>query len=363
MLRPQFRAQQTKLGRARRVVAIAAPLLLLAVLLWPVSAGSQQGAPAVARLYGDDVTVRGAVSFETRDGLSTALLSSGSDITVRTGKAQIELLSGGDIAICGPAHLTLLESNGAYTLALDYGQVRPQVEANVQLTVYTPLIVATPIAVGENSRDLTVGLDRQGQMCAVTSRGALRIEQQLTSQSVLLPQGGEVNLNEGELGTLRAASGSCDCELLVTRNTAPKRIELSTPAPVEAKRAQPAAPPPPPRTDQPIYRVDVPPLTFDANEPEPPPDPDPAHILLEREAPPLAQPTFAGHVVEPTLEAATDYAPPEPPKPAQVVVLAKAKAPVPTGKVRRPGFLGRIFGIFHHSREPCVGSGCGEIGN
>jgi hypothetical protein len=353
-------AYSAKRSRSRRAVILAAPVLLLAALVWPVSAGPQIASPAVVgRLYGDDVVVKGAVSFETENGLSTALLANGSDITVRAGKAQITLTTGGSIAICGPAHFTLLESGGAITLALDYGQVRPQVDAQVALTVYTPMIVATPVAIGQNPRDLTVGLDRQGAMCALTARGAARIEQQFSGQSVLLPQGGEVNLNGGQLGTMRSTAGSCDCELLVTRNTAPRRMELSVPVPViPAARPRPAVPPPPPQTEQPIYRVYMPPLTFDATAPEPPPDPDPADILLVREAQPLPELHFEGHV-EPSLEAASDYSPPA--VPPQPVIPVKAAAAA--SKPKRPNFLARLFGAFRRNRAPCQGTGCGDSGN
>jgi hypothetical protein len=314
----------------------------------------------VGRLYGDDVTVQGAVTFESNYGVSTALLASGSDVTVRSGRAQIELMRGGAIAICGPAHFTLLESGGAITLALDYGKVRPQVEAQVAFTVYTPLIVATPVAIGTNPRDLTVGLDQQGAMCTLTSRGAVRIEQQLTGQSVLVPQGGEIALNGGLLGTMQSANGSCECELLVTRNTPPKSIELSMPVPNPATRPQPAAPPPPPPTEQPIYRVYLPPLTFDASAPEEPPDPDPAHILMVREAQPLQEFPFGGRT-EPTAEAASDYRPPAPPAPAVVVPV---RAAVTATQPKRPNIFARFFGaVFRRNRPRCVGSGCGDAGN
>ena len=220
---------------------MATQVALLAALVRPVSAGPQ-AAPAavvVGRLYGDDITVKDAVSFESTYGMSTALLASGSDVTVRSGRAQIELMHGGTVAICGPAHFKLLESGGAITLALDYGKVRPQVEAQVTLTVYTPMIVATPVAIGTNPRDMTVGLDREGAMCTLTSHGAARIQQQLTGESVLIPQGGEISLNEGQLSTMRSANGNCDCELLVTRNTPPKSMELSRPVPNAA--SSPAA--------------------------------------------------------------------------------------------------------------------------
>jgi hypothetical protein len=314
----------------------------------------------VGRLYGDDVVVQGAVGFESENGQSTALLANGSDITVRAGRARIELTAGGEIAICGPAHLTLLESGGAITLALDYGQVRPQVEAQVALTVYTPMIVATPVAIGAGGRDLTLGLDQQGAMCALTSRGAVRIEQQLSGQSVLLPQGGEINLTGGQLGTLRSSAGSCDCELLVTRNTAPRQIEISVPAPAAPVRPRPAVPPPPPRTEEPIYRVYMPPLTFDASSPEPAPDPDPAGILLVREAQPLPELHFQGQV-EPAAEAATDYAPPQRVLPPPVVIPAKVA--VAAGKPKRPNFFARLFGVFRRNKAPCAGAGCGASGN
>ena len=82
---------------------------------------------------------------------------------------------------------------------------------------------------------------------------------------------------------------------------APKR--RSNPAPVPHPDSALCPLSAAPRMEQPIYRVIVPPLTFDANEPAPPPDPDPADILLVREAEPLSQPVFDGRV-EPTLEAA-----------------------------------------------------------
>jgi hypothetical protein len=238
--------------------------------------------------------------------------------------------------------------------------VRPQVEAQVNLTVFTPMIVATPVAIGTNPRDLTVGLDREGAMCTVTSRGAARISQQLTGESVLIPQGGEISLNGGELGTLHSANGSCDCELLVTRNQtpAPKSVELSVPVPNPATRPRPAtapAPPPPPPAEQPIYRVYLPPMTFNANAPEEAPDPDPAHILLMREAMPLAEFNL-GSTTEPSVTAASDYVPPTPP-PAPVPV--KAAAPPKKGNI-----IARFFGaIFGRKGTRCQGTGCSTAGN
>jgi hypothetical protein len=337
--------------------------LLLAVFVWPISAVPQAAtATPVGRLFGDDVVVQGAVSFESQNGFSTALLANGSDVTVRAGKAQIDLASGGSIAICGPAHFTLLESSGAITLALDYGQVRPQVDANVNITIYTPQIVATPIAISDNPRDLTVGLTQEGAMCTVPARGAVRVEQQFSGQSVLVPQGGEISLSGGQLNTMRSTAGTCNCELLVTHNNAPKQLELSRPV---AASTKPRTVPPiqSPRTDEPIYRVYMPPLSFDANDPDMPADPDPAQILMVREAAPLDVPLFEGRV-EPTLEAASDYVPSQPAAPAPVE--ASIAAPPPTvqtvakpAKVKKPGIFARLFGSWHRSKTPCAGTGCG----
>jgi hypothetical protein len=340
-------------------------VLLLAALVWPVSAGPQTtpAAVVVGRLYGDDVSVQGAVTFESNYGLSTALLSNGSEVTVRSGRAQIELMHGGAVAICGPAHFTLLESGGAITLALDYGRVRPQVDGQIALTVYTPMIVATPVAIGTNPRDLTVGLDREGAMCTVTSRGAARIEQQLSGQSVLVPQGGEITLNGGQLGTLQAANGSCDCELLVTRNQPPKNIEFSVPVPNPATRPRPVAPPPPPPVEQPIYRVYMPPLTFDASAPDEPPDPDPAHILMAREVQPLPDLNL-GARAEPTAERASDYTPPPPPPAPPLPPVVAVQTAAPATQPKRANIFARFFGaMFRRKGTRCQGTGCGDAGN
>jgi hypothetical protein len=344
-------------GRWRRALGLAALVSLLAVLVWPLAAGPQTtpAAVVVGRLYGDDVTVKGAVSFDAAPGMSTALLVSGSEVTVRSGRAQIELMHGGAVAICGPAHFTLLESGGAITLALDYGRVRPQVEAQAIFTVYTPMIVATPVAIGTNPRDLTVGLDQQGAMCTLPTKGAVRIEQQLTGESMLVPQGGEITLNGGQLGTMSSANGSCDCELLVTRNLAPKSLELSRPVPNPATRPRPAALPTPPPVEQPIYRVYLPPLTFDANAPEEAPDPDPAHILMVRQAEPLADLNLASRT-EPTAEGASDYIPPAPPAPVKVAA--------PAIQAKRGNIFARFFStVFRRKGAHCMGTGCGDSGD
>src|SRR5437762_1706664 len=123
---------------------------------------------------------------------------------------------------------------------------------------------------------------------------------------------------------MRSTTGTCNCELLVTRNSAPKQLEVSVPVAPSASRPREIPPIPAPRTEEPIYRVYAPPLVFDASNPDMPADPDPAQIIMVREAEPLATPFFEGNV-EPALETATDYTPPQSatPAPEQAAVNSK----------------------------------------
>ena len=140
---------------ARALAASIAALIACALCSVPLAhAQSAPGARTnsfeiVGRLTGDDVAVTGAVDIDVENGHSTAMLSSGSDVTVRSGQAKLDLVEGGDIAICGPAHFSVLKAGGAVTLALDYGSVHPQLISGVPLAIYTPLIVVTPVAIGQ----------------------------------------------------------------------------------------------------------------------------------------------------------------------------------------------------------------------
>ena len=340
---------------ATSLVALAAFVLYRAPLLRPQSTdGAHAGAlEIVGRLTGDDVAVTGAVSMDVENGRSTATLASGSDVTVRSGQAKIDLVEGGDIAICGPAHFSVLKSGGAITVALDYGRLHPQLESAAPLAIYTPLIVATPVAVAQGSRDVTVGLDQTGEMCAYTSKGAVRVEQQLTGQSLLVPQGGEVDLTGGELSTLRQISGSCSCDLMVASNaSAQKQLEFSVPIhPSTSPAAHPATVPPPAPSVETVYRVDMPPLIFDAKSPTPPPDPDPSTMLLVRESHVAPEVVFHGRVEAVALRVT----------PAQ---SAQTKAPASaTQPQAKPSLIARFFGLFYHKAHPCAGSGCGDSGS
>lgn len=284
----------------------------------------------MGQIEGDDLSVQGPIRVEVVNGRTTAVLASGSEVTVRAGQARLALTDGGEIGICGPAHFSVLKSGGAVTLAFDYGTVHARLATTGTLTIYTPLVVATPVAIGDGPREATVGLQASGQMCVHAARGAVRVEQQLGGQSLLVPQGGEIRVDGGGLGTVRGTEDTCQCELLSARRMIPPVEKppvlsaLAVPLGTQSRDAKPLvppqvpakpevaeknAPPPiltdrpaqpgksgPPATEEPIYKVFMPPLTFDASAPTPPPDPDPQTILLLRSVRVRPAVVYRGHV-------------------------------------------------------------------
>jgi hypothetical protein len=286
----------------------------------------------IGRLSGDDVSVSGAAGFENENGRTTALLASGSDLTLRSGQAKIDLPEGGDIILCGPAHLSILKSGPAITMALDYGQIHLQVGAAAQVTVYTPLLIVAPESIGDRERDLTVGLDQKGELCVMALSGAVRIEEQFTGESLIVPQGGNIEIEGGELRALRGGSRKCSCELLVSRNNTRKQIEASTPAPPSPSGPIPAHAPE--STNSATYRIDVP-LTFDASSAVLAPALTSEAMLVIRES--VADPpNFFRGAVTPTL--------PAPP--------AEISRPTPRSHHSKLRLFARLFGIFHHHRPP-----------
>ena len=324
-------------------LALAAAFLATLVMGVPLRAETAPAPEAIASMVGDDVAVNGAASFNVVNGRSSALLASGSEVTVRSGKARIDLDADDTIAVCGPAHFTILKAGGTITLALDYGEVHPQLNSGIALTIYMPLIVATPVAIGEAPRDLTVGLDQAGSLCIMTARGALRIEEELGGQGMLVPQGGQVSFSGGQLNAIRSSSEPCSCELLVVADTVEKQfaMNLQPTAPNASQQFAPAAAPPL-DGDGPIYRISVP-LVFDAALPKLPAAADPPTILLDEVARLQPKTTFEGDV---------EAAPPPPEPPLKDAVNSESET-------KKPGVFGRMFGFLHRRRDArCAGVGC-----
>jgi len=193
-------------------IAIALLAILAAISLTPARLSTQNMPIIIGRIEGDDLAVKTTTTAGIEIDAGPTVVASGSDVTVRSGHARILLDSGGEISICGPAHFTLVNSTGAITLALDYGRVHPSLSSSETFTIYTPSVVATPVAISGARRDTTLGLDQNGEMCIFTARGAMRVEPQFAGQSLIVPQGGIVNLADGQVESLHSDASSCSCE-------------------------------------------------------------------------------------------------------------------------------------------------------
>src|SRR5208337_4672434 len=320
-------------GMARRIGKI----LCAGVMVWGglaapllVQGDNPPLGDSVGAIEGDSISIEGPMSVDVVHGQVRTVLRSGSDVRVKSGQARIKLVEGGEILICGPAHFSVLKSGGALTLALEGGIIHAHLENDLALTVYTPQIQARPISIGNGPEDVLVGLDSVGSICIRANKGAVRLEQQLTGQSVLVPQSGDVLLSNGQIESLRTAPGSCTCEVEIAAKPAPETTEVSVLASPEAikKAAEerkadspPANAPPPVEKQEPVYQVFMPPLRYDANA-KVQPDYDPSLIVLVRRV--RVRPTliFQGKVEgNPVVAQAT----PPPPPPA-------ARKPAPAQK-------------------------------
>ena len=337
-------------------VSATALLAILGVLALRSGRISAQNLPAiVGRIEGDDLEVVTTTPTGVETNAAPTVVAGGSEVTLHSGRALLTLDSGGEISICGPAHFKLVKSGSAVTLALDYGRVHPSLDSQETFTIYTPTIIATPLAISGGRRDLTVGLEQTGEMCVITARGAMRVEPQFSDQSLIVPQGGTASLVGGQIESLRADASACSCDFPRTsqqrpRQSPPQREISALNHPIQPERMKTPDPVQPPSAGEPIYTVLMPPLSFDANSPALPPDPSPETILLVREVRLRPTTVFRGHVnPAPTQVADTTAAAPAP----QIRTESQPASP-------QPGLLDRMRNFFRKltGRGPCVGAGC-----
>ncbi len=273
MPQPSDRNDLTR--RAAVLVAVAA-LCCAAFVVARASRPDQPPFDTVGSIDGDAIAVSGSMSVEVANGQVKTILRSGSDVRVKSGQARIDLVEGGNIIICGPAHFSVLKSAGSLTLALDFGVIHAHIVHEPALTIYTAQLQARPMAVGDGPQDALVGFDIAGAMCIRASSGAVRLEQQLTAQNVIVPQGGDILVNNAQLDTLHTGVGHCACESPSARSAPPvaPSTEVSMLAPAEEIRKKQAEgkraatqpdPPAAPAREEPVYQVFMPPLTYDAN--------------------------------------------------------------------------------------------------
>lgn len=254
-----------------RKLRLAAWFLSSAALLAPAVFPDEPASDAVGAIDGEAIAVTGPMNVDVVHGQVKTILRSGSDVRVKAGQARIELVDGGSLTICGPAHFSVLKAGKALTVALDTGTIRAQMDTGLVITFYTPQIQARPVAIGNGPQDALVGLETSGSMCIRANKGAVRVEQQLTGQSLLVPQSGDISLANGQLESLQSSTGHCTCDWLGTSRPSTVATDISNLATAEdiKKRAQegkPSAPPaaPPQEKQEPIYQVFMPPLRYDA---------------------------------------------------------------------------------------------------
>lgn len=227
----------------------------------------------IGAIEGVAISVVGPMTVDVVNGRVRTILRSGSDVRVKAGQARVDLVEGGYILICGPAHFSLLKAGHAITLALETGTVHAQFGNEVSLNVYTAQIQARPISIGNGIEDLLVGLDVSGTMCIRANRGAIRVEQQLTGQSVIVPQTGDITLTNGQIDSLHTSPGHCICEMdtnLQPMTPAPEISRLATNADIQKRLIVPKAPtqtasiPQTAQPEEPVYQIFMPPLRYDA---------------------------------------------------------------------------------------------------
>jgi hypothetical protein len=358
--------QRKHLSTWTKIFGVALLAIVAALSIREAHISAQDFPVVVGRIEGDDLQVVTTTPVGVETDAAPTVVASGSDVTLHSGRALLLLNAGGEISICGPAHFKLIKSSGSVTVALDYGRVHPSLDSSNAFTIYTPTIVATPIAISGGLRDMTLGLEQGGEMCVLTARGALRVEPQFSDQSMIVPQGGTVSLVGGQIDSLHADVSACSCDFPRAHMEAPRAAppahsqsdrdfgalaSLAPPLPPLRKRIENSPPPPSASASEPVYTVLMPPLTFDANSPEPPPAPAPETILLVREVRLRPSVVFRGHVNPAPSEAAASPAPPA------------ARAPSDDRPPEsQPGFLDRVRIFFHRltssSRGPCAGAGC-----
>jgi hypothetical protein len=334
----------------RRVILFAAGAAVVCAALFTARAArtDNPSEDTVGTIEGDAISLQGPMTVEMVRGQIKTVLRSGNDIRVKSGQARLDLVEGGQIVICGPAHLSVLKSGGSLTLALDSGVIHARIEHKPALTVYTAQIQAKPIAIGDGAQDALIGFDAPGAMCVRTTSGAIRLEQQLTGQSVIVPQGGDILLNNGQLEGLQNTGGHCACDLQIAKSqpASPELSRVATPEEIQQRDAEakktPAPVPEKPAAakEEPVYQVFMPPLAYDAHAAVQRDNFDPKLILLVRRV--RVRPTliFQGRVEGSPVIAQNTAAKPATPTAAVTQVPAQTDDSV-VNRVR--AFFRRLF--------------------
>lgn len=243
----------------------------------------------LGEIIGNQVSISGPSRAITNGSVRAIEFSSGDAIVVFASKARVEFAGGGEVDICGPAKFTVLSSGQALTIALNFGRVHVRFDALRPITVYTAMVVATPLSLGDRPRDAVVDLTNTGAMCVLAAQGAVRLQNQLSGETVIVPQPSEVLVPGTSLASLPAAAGQCRCDfdeptpqstttpapLSALPPPAPAPTEQTVPPQLPKSSAAQNPPTPPPQspaqasatTSQPILKATLPPIGYDAASP------------------------------------------------------------------------------------------------
>jgi hypothetical protein len=316
----QLKVYRCESARRARLLAGVCGMLCTGLLVAAAGTPDQPAGDAVGLIEGLDIRVTGPMSVEVVGGQTKTMLRSGSDVQVKSGQARVSLVEGGQISICGPAHFSVLKSGGALTVALESGAIHARVDREPALTVYTAEIQAQTLAIGDDPRDVLVGFASPGMMCIHTYRGALRVEQQLSGRSVIVPQGVDVMLANGQIDELRNGAGQCKCELQIAK--IPAAPAGGSEAAANSNEAVADEKPEP--KEEPIYTVIMPPLEFEAKA-KVQPEPDMRLMTIVRHVRVRPALVFQGRVEGEAVATAAAATPP--PKPPVASAPVKPTAP------------------------------------
>ena len=221
------------------------------------------------------------------------------------------------------------------------------------------MIQASPISSAGRAGDVSVGLEETGKMCVHPAGGALRLEPQFGGDAIVVPQGMEATLQEGRLAGLAEGGQTCGCDALAAKRKTSgpdtglqTSVNLPSAATAAAEKEEAKKSPAPPATppapfEQPIWKVYMPPLSYDASAPNgepagarpavmPPPSAETALLFREVYAEPVIR--LFGEVVEPPAKEAASAKPAtDPPRPGAT------DAPTPE---KKPSFAARIGNFF-----------------
>ncbi len=281
-------------------------------------------------MEGHDFLVEDASGAPVPPGDLSELLTSGNRLVVHSGQARILLEGGGDVVICGAAQLQVLKAQGAVTIALDFGTLRVHVKGAAPISIFSPLVLATPVSIGGGEREITLGLEQNGQMCLRAMSGAVRVAQQLSGESLLVPQFGGLMLSGGQLNVVASTAPGCTCQpdsaklspwrAIGTQSASVANIShepiiesLNFPqiaSPLQRATRSTIANPPP-SSAEPAMTMFMPALVFNASGPEPPPEPGPDMSALVRSVR-IRENT----IIRGTVEAKGNHASPPPAPPA-----------------------------------------------